>query len=293
MSLQNSPDSWTAPACAFPNSLAGALAKLDGTLSPDVMAELAAELPGGPPGVLGSATWGTIAAKEMPQILEILDGETPEVCAILLSKLPSTRAAVILGEMERERGRHDRRGLRVDRSGAPIDGRPYRYLARQRVGECGTPRLYGRSGGPDRRNPQCGHLRVAQRDAGRSGCRIPGIRGPRSAARCSLGTTSPNGVDGRDVSRILRAVENPQLIAALSNEIEGPVAKFLLDAISPRLAEQIRGEIEDAGTIKPEDSESAQQAIAAAIRDMEDKGEISFVLPEAAEGDSPGRRAGD
>ena len=52
---------------------------------------------------LGSAAWEVVSALENDVLSDLMAGETPEVCAILLSKLPPTKAALLIGNLQPER----------------------------------------------------------------------------------------------------------------------------------------------------------------------------------------------
>ena len=79
---------------------------------------------------------------------------------------------------------------------------------------------------------------------------------------------------------VLREVDSKTIVAALAQAPEGDVSTYILTAISPRLADQYRLEIEDRGKVDASESEEAQAIIAAAVRTMEASGKLSFKSPE-------------
>lgn len=86
----------------FPREVDSILATLDGRLSLDVVEAILAEA-GGDVSGLGEAAWAGIASLEDPVIEELMAGETSEICAILLSKLPASKAAALIGRLQPER----------------------------------------------------------------------------------------------------------------------------------------------------------------------------------------------
>ena len=275
----------------LPGHLAGALAALDGRIAPEVMAELSAELADGPTDGVGGASWDALGALPPEALRAMLDAETPEVGAVLLSKLPAARAAGVLAQLDRERaaaltaafaGTETVPPATVARIGLSLGGAvaatPPQAFATDAVARVGAILNAATSGA---RNAMLDDLDFAA---------------PDFAARVRRAVFSweniPDRLDPRDVPRVLRAVDNAAVLAAIGLDQEGPVTTFLLGAISPRLAEQMRGELEEVGRPKPDAAEAAQQAIASAVRAMAEKGDITLNAPEEAE-DAPKRREGD
>ena len=264
----------------FPGGLGGALAVLDGKLAPEVMAELAAELPDGPGARIGAASWDALGTMSPDALQALLEAETPEVGAVLLSKLPANRAAGAIARLDRERatliatafaGTEGVPPATVARIGLSIGGavsaQPPRAFADDPVSRVGAILNAATSGA---RNALLDDLDHAA---------------PDFAARVRRAVFSweniPERLEARDAPKVLRAVDNGDVLAAVGVDPDGTVASFLLGAISARLADQIRGELEEVGAPKPDAAEAAQQAIAAAVRDMVDRGEIT--LRSAAE----------
>ncbi|WP_323036876.1 hypothetical protein [Pararhodobacter sp.] len=86
---------------SFPGGIDGALKVLDGRLSPGAAAKLqlmARSRDGADP-------WARILSAPADTLIEILEPESAEVAAVVLSKLPVGRAAELLGKMPGERAR--------------------------------------------------------------------------------------------------------------------------------------------------------------------------------------------
>lgn len=86
---------------AFPDGLAGALETLDGRLSPETAARLRREA-----GVRQKGdAWARLAALDSDTLLGFFERESLEVSAVLLSKLPTDKAASLLARMPGEQAR--------------------------------------------------------------------------------------------------------------------------------------------------------------------------------------------
>ena len=97
----------------------------------------------------------------------------------------------------------------------------------------------------------------------------------------------PRRIDLRDVPRIVREVDAMTITRALAGAAgdNAPTVAFLLSGLSSRLADSMREEMETIGKVTAKDAEEAMNAVVAAIRRMEQAGEL-FLLVEEEEMDS-------
>ena len=97
----------------------------------------------------------------------------------------------------------------------------------------------------------------------------------------------PERVDGRDASKITRAVDESVLVNALAyargDEATDAAAAFLLGNMSSRLADSLREMIDAVGKVSARDGEEALTAMVIAARDLAESGEITLLRP--GEGD--------
>jgi flagellar motor switch protein FliG len=95
----------------------------------------------------------------------------------------------------------------------------------------------------------------------------------------------PSRIIGRDVSKILRGVDDETLVMALSGAAtQAPEVKtFILANISSRLAEQIEESIQERGAVKAKDADAAMTQVVIAIKELEKAGEITLIEPEEEE----------
>ncbi len=92
----------------------------------------------------------------------------------------------------------------------------------------------------------------------------------------------PERVDPRDVPKIPRDVEQRTIVTALAgatDEAEQIAAEFILENMSKRMAQALRDEAADMGTVERKDAEAAMNQIVSALRDMAASGEIRLRKP--------------
>ena len=95
-------------------------------------------------------------------------------------------------------------------------------------------------------------------------------------------------IEGRDIPKVTRGIDQAQLVTALAAATEGDdatSAEFILSNLSQRMAATLREEMEARGTVKVKDADAAQTALIAAIRDLEATGELVLRQDEAEEED--------
>ncbi|KIT16019.1 Flagellar motor switch protein FliG [Jannaschia aquimarina] len=264
----------------FPADLGEALTALDGRLAPEVVEDLISELPD-EGSVSGNATWNSLGELPPDRLLALMAGETPEVCAVLLSQLPSLLSADLMQKMGPDRASEVM--IAFDTTGA---------VPPHTVAQIG--RALGRSAASTA--PKAFDLPAEIRggailNASTSGARADLLdrldaAAPEFAARLRAAVFSweniPDRLEKRDVPRVMRDVPNETVLAAIGNEADGPVATFLFSAITERLSQQMRDELEEKGAIDPEEAEVAQRDFAAKIRELEDAGELTLLpAPES------------
>lgn len=258
---------------AFPGDIDRALGALEGQISDHAAAELRRRAGLG----RNRDPWARLAELDEARLLAVVEEESVEVGAVILSKLPVAKAAALLGRMPGERAR--RISLAVARTAA------IRPEIVRRIGEALIERL-------DAQPPSAFSAAPVQRlgailnfsPAATRNRVLEGIeaedRAFAESVRKAIFTFAniPARIDPRDVPRIARAVEPAELVralaAAFSQEEERPAAEFILANMSRRMAEQLREDMAGVGRLRPEDGEAAMGAVVAAIRALEEAGEI-------------------
>ncbi len=230
--------------------------------------------------------WEKVLERDDAVLLAVLKAEAPEVGAIVLSKLKVSRAAQLLNTLPGPLAR------RITYAVSLVSAVTPRTV--ERIGEAlgeelgrDVPRAF--AGGPvERVGALLNFSRAATRDDVLEGLgeTDPGFA---EAVRKSIFTyvNIPARVGVRDVPKILRAIDQKVLVTALAastvSEEAQKAAEFILGNISQRMAETIRGEIQDLGAVKAADGETAMTAVVSAIRELEEAGEIYLIAEEEGE----------
>ena len=262
----------------FPRGLSGALSALEGQISPVTAQRLRKEA-----GVrLAGDPWDRLRGLSVEELVEIVERESTEVSAVLMSKLDVSKAAELLGQLP---GDHARRmAYAVSLTGGITPE------AVERIGlslacqlEDAPARAFDKA--PDSRIGEILNYSAAvTREDVLSG--LDETDGDfASAVRKAIFTFAdiPARVMARDVPNILRDVPQDVLVTALAGangEATARTAEFLLDNISARLADQLREDMEDRGTVLAKDAEAAQTQVVGVIRQQAEAGDIQLRIIE-------------
>ncbi|MBV0912908.1 FliG C-terminal domain-containing protein [Anianabacter salinae] len=262
---------------AFPSGLDGALALLGDALGAEAGDRLRL--------VLGAAApdpWVRLSDLPSATLAAALTDESTEVAAIVLSKLKVSRAADLLGQLPGPIAR--RMTLAMARLG------PVSPDTVARVGRALADRLDAAPSGAFRGAPEqrVGSVLNAATSATRNDL-LGALTSEDSvlgdAVRRAIFTFAhiPARIDAREVPKITRAVEGAALTRALAAATLGAEAEardFILANMSGRMAQQLRDEIDSALALPPAEGEAAMAEVTAAIRALEERGEIRL-LPVA------------
>ena len=263
---------------SFPPGIAGALDALDGQISPQTAARLRKEA-----GVRQSGDpWKRLRDLGPDALLPVIESESAEVAAVTLSKLPVALAAELLGRLPGPQARRIAYAVSqtsevtpdaVDRIGlslaAQLDAQPLRAFDEGPVERVGA--ILNSS-------------RTLTRDDVLTGLDETD-QGFADAVRKAIFTFGniPTRIAPRDIPRILREIDQGQLVTALAGAEEAgfaAVRDFILENMSGRMADQLREEIGEKGKVKSADVEEAMQQIVGTIRTMEQAGDILLVVED-------------
>ncbi|MEM9757386.1 MAG: FliG C-terminal domain-containing protein [Pseudomonadota bacterium] len=267
-------------ALSFPTGLADALDMLEPYLSSTARDELqsAADKAN------RRDSWDRLALLETDDLVHLMEEEGPEICAIVLSKLPVAKAAALLAAWSPDRAEAVTHAVAltgtvgphtVHRIGkalvAQLDARPapaFRSKAANRVGEI--------LNAATRTTRDALLTALEARDEAFA-----------EAVRRTLFTFAdiPARLDAGDVPAVMRAVDGNTLALALASALaDDPLAAdFILENVSKRMAETLRDEATALGSVPTEEGEAAMAAVVTAIRDLETTGQIKLVEQVAAE----------
>lgn len=262
---------------SFPGGVEDTLSILDGTISPTTAARVRKMS-----GVqLAHDPWVTISNTPVEQLLPILEHESAEVSAVLLSKLKTAVAAELLGKLPGERARKIAYAVSLTGSIAPdVVTRIGRSLAEQ----LGAKPAKAFDDDPSERVGSILNISPATtRDDVLNGLEQEDTDFA-SAVRKSIFTFAnvPERLQPSDVPKVTKDIDQAILVTALAaatGDLE-PAANFILDAMSKRLAEQIREEMAERGSVKPAEGDVAMTQFIAQIRALETEGEIALITPD-------------
>ena len=226
--------------------------------------------------------WERIGEKEADELLAIMDQESLEVSALILSKLSVAKAAELLGMMPGERARKITYAISLTTAITPdVTKRVGRALAGMLAIQ--PPRAFD-DGPVERVGAILNYSRASTRDDVLEGLDESDKSFAEEVRRAifTFGNI-PERLDPRDISKVVRQVDQDVLVKALAAAMPTDlqtVADFLLGGLSQRMADAIRGEIEDLGAVEEEAGEEAMGEVVAGIRELEANGEVHLIVPD-------------
>jgi flagellar motor switch protein FliG len=263
---------------SFPGGIAGALDALDGRISKHTAARLRKEA--------GVRQYGDPwkRLREMPaeKLLPVLENESIEVAAVLLSKIDVKRAAELLGKLPGPRARRITYAVSLTSAVTPdaVD-RIGLSLATQLDAE---PAKAFDSGPVERVGAILNSTTSVTRDDVLEGLDQEDATFAEQVRRAifTFGNI-PKRIAERDIPRVIRSLPQETLVTALAGaEAAGmkEAADYILENMSARMADQLREEVQDRDRVKPAEMEEATTAIVQAIRDMEAAGELLLIVDD-------------
>ena len=261
-----------------PGSMEAALKSLDGRISQTATARLREEAAA----KFGSDPWVLIQDLEPEGFLPMGDAESPEVMAIVLSKLPTDKAAKLLGLMPGDQAR------RIAYAMSKTTGIQANAIARIGAGlaknYCGAA-IPSFSDTPEER---IGSILNSSPAATRD-LLLEGLLSEDPAfgegVRKAIFTFEdiPSRLAMLDVPKVLRDINQGDLVKALAFSTAAggqalAAANHLLENMSTRMADNLREEMEETGKIKQSEGEEAQTSVVSAIRAAADAGTITLIV---------------
>lgn len=260
---------------SFPGGMAGALDALDGKISPLTAARLRKEA-----GVREAGDpWARLREMGADMLLPIMESESIEIAAVMLSKLDVAKSAELLGKLPGPRARQIT--YAVSKTGAVSPD------AVERIGLSLASQLASRpisafdNGPVERVGAILNSTTSMTRDDMLAGL-DESDEGFANAVRKAIFTFAniPARIAPRDIPRIMRDIDQGDLVTALAGApamgMEASVT-FVLENMSGRMADQLREEVTEAGTPKQADTDAAMSSIVSAIRALEAAGELMLV----------------
>jgi flagellar motor switch protein FliG len=265
----------------FPRGVAGALTALDGRISPQTAARLRKEA-----GVRQQGDpWDQVKQADVAALIPIVERESTEVAAVLLSKLDVARAADLLGKLPGELAR--RITYAVSQTGAVSPEAVDRIGLALAAELHDIPETAFAQGAVERVGAILNFSPAATRDDVLTGLDEADQEFANLVRRAIFTFVHiPERVKPTDIPRITRDVDQAVLVTALAGAASGdlaPVAEFILSNMGKRMAEAMREEMQERGRVRLRDAEEAMTAVVNAVRTLEAAGEIAYVAPEEDE----------
>ena len=264
---------------AFPGGIEGALQVMDGHISASAASRLR-RLAGAS---AKADPWDRLTQLPLDRLIPVLEEESIEVAAVMLSKLPIARSAELLGKLPGEKAR--RVAYAVSLTGN-VDPETVRRIGAALVSQLDAqpPRAFDT--GPVERVGAILNVSGAQtRDAVLAGLEAEDAEFAAEVRKAIFTFVHlPARVVPRDVPKIIRIVDQPVLVTALAgaqaDAEQTAAAEFLLANMSQRLAQGLREEMAARGKVKEKDAEAAMTSVINAVRQLEAAGEIALVKDE-------------
>jgi flagellar motor switch protein FliG len=259
---------------SFPGGIEGALSMMDGHISNTAASRLR-RLAGAS---AKADPWERLVSLDLDRLLPVLEEESTEVGAVMLSKLPVPKAAALLGRLPGERAR--RVAYAVSLTGN-VDPETVRRIGLSLASQLDAlpPRAFDT--GPVERVGAILNISPAlTRDDVLKGLEETDAEFAEQVRRAIFTFVHiPQRIEPRDVPKVIRLVDQQLLVTALAaaKGAETDTVEFLLTNMSQRMAQSLRDEIATRGEVKEKDAEAAMNSIVSAIRQLEGTGEIVLV----------------
>ena len=261
---------------AFPGGIDGALSMLDGHISSGAASRLRRMAGAG----LRADPWEGIARMDSARLLPVLEQESLEVGAVLLSKVSVERAAQLLEKLPGERARRLAHAMsRTSR----IDPETVRRIGRSLVNqfEAQPPDAF-ETGPVERVGAILNSSPAATRETVLEGLQQtdPGFAAQVRKAIFTFAHLRER-LATRDVPRVLRDLPQPVLLRALKGAEatggdEAASAAFLLENITQRMADGLRAEMAELGAVSPRDTETAMAEVITVVRRLQGEGVLTL-----------------
>jgi flagellar motor switch protein FliG len=263
---------------SFPGGIDGAITMLDGHISASAANRLRR--------LAGASArfdpWDRLTALPPDRLLPVLEEESTEVGAVMLSKLPVGRAADLLSRLPGERARALALAMSQTANVDPETVRRIGVALAARL-DSQPPRAFDATP-VERVGAILNVATAATRDSVLEGLAAEDAAFAELVRRAIFTFVHiPARVATRDVAKVARAVDQPVLVTALAGATTpetAAAAEFILSNMSQRLAGALREEMTARGTVRERDAEEAMAKVIEAIRTLESAGEIALIQPE-------------
>ncbi len=264
----------------FPKGLPEALDMLDGQLSSSATSRLRRMIVASG----SSDPWSRISGLSAEILTPVLLEESPEVGAVVLSKLSVAKAADVLGQLPGDKARRIAYAVSLTGNVAPETVQRIGMVLAQQLDA--LPDKAFDTGPVERVGAILNQSNSSVRDSVLEGLEEEDqVFADQVKKAIFTFALIPARIEARDIPKVLRGVDQTVLITALGSALQPDapdlqVGEFILANISQRLAASLREEIEQRGKVKDKDAEAAKSEIVNAIRTLESAGELTFIASD-------------
>ena len=265
---------------SFPGTIDGALALLDRHLS-DVTTNRLRRM-----AVMSgiSDPWERIAALPAETLAELVRVEAVEITAVMFSNLPVPRAAEIFKLIDPELARQIAYAMSL--TGA-IEAPALRRIGLALVQAADALPRPALPGGPvEKVGAILNYAQSNTRDTVLAGLDSDDAEFAENVRKAIFTWAHiPARIDPRDIPRVVREMDAALMTKALAGARDQnlPTAEFILGALSTRLADSMREEMEGVGKVSAKDAELAMSEVVATIRRLESEDQLIMIAPDAEE----------
>ena len=258
---------------SFPGGIESALAMMDGRISATAASRLR-RLAGAS---AKADPWDRLTALDADRLLPVLEQESIEVAAVMLSKLAVPKAAELLGRLPGDKAR--RVAFAVSMTGN-VDPETVRRIGISLASQIEAQPAKAFDTGPVERVGAILNVSGAlTREDVLRGLEAEDADFAEQVRRAIFTFAHiPARLSPRDVPKLIRIVDQPLLVTALTasqgSADLAATAEFLFANMSQRMAQSLREEMTARGRVKDKDAEAAMMAMVTAIRQLETAGEI-------------------
>lgn len=266
---------------SFPHGLAGALDAVSDRIAPATAARLRKEA-----GVrqIGDP-WQRLHEIPTEDLAEMAKAESTEIAAVMLSKLETAKAAQLLGHLP---GPIARRITYAVSKTANITPEAVERIGWSLAAQLDQRPATAFSDGPGVRVGAILNQSAAATRDGLLTALDEEDTDFAAVVRRAIFTFAhiPLRILPRDVPTVLRGVEQAELVTALAGaatDADKATVDFMLSNMSSRMADNLREEIAERGTVKLSEAEDAMTQIVGAIRTLVDEGAVTLIEEDSDE----------
>ncbi len=269
--------SYSGAGLSFPGKLEDTLTLLEDCLSPKTTRNIREQS-----GLaMHPDPWARISGMDIDALLPILEAESIEVSAVIMSKLKVSTAADLLGMLPGERSRRITYAISLTGNISPKVVQTIGMSIAEQLDT--VPEREFDSGPVERVGAILNFSPTATREDMLEGLQKSDAEFAEQVRKAIFTFANiSERVDPRDVPKIARDVDPAALIMALvaAQSDEKIAADFILDNLSQRMADQIREEMQELGEVKQKDGEAAMTTVVITVRGLVDSGEIYLVAED-------------